>query len=174
MAKMRKNLKEIVHNIEGHVREKGADTLGSVTYCITTGAALDAAAGLNLKGIIASRTSALLANALTGAPYGMWRNLMYKLTRTNDKSSHARKYLTDLLAFNTFQVPFYAGIIGLASLVSEGKVDLNKAEHGALYLAAISPFIGPTMGWYMDKVRKLFGAKSAAEKAYKKTEEQEK
>lgn len=71
----------------------------------------------------------------------------------------------ELFAFNTFQVPLYAGLVGIGSLVSEGKIDLNKVINGATYAATLSPFIGPTMGWYMDGLRKIFKTKPAAEKA---------
>ena len=83
----------------------------------------------------------------------------------------AQDALTDLVAFNTFQVPVYATALSIGSLVSEGNVNLDKVKHGAGYLATISPFIGPTMGWYMDRLRKLFKLESAPEKARIKFEQ---
>lgn len=115
--------------------------------------------------MVASRLYSIAANTSTGALYGMWRNLIFKATKTTDKSKNIRKYLIDLISFNTFQVPVYATAVGVASLISEGHVDMEKVGHGAAYIAAISPLIGPTMGWYMDKLRKVFGVKSAPEKA---------
>jgi len=147
------------------IKEKLADTFGNVTYSLVVGGTLDYASGLNPAGIITSRAYATAVNSATGALYGMWRNFMFELTKTNDKSKGVRKYLTDLLAFNTFQVPIYATALSVASLVSEGHVNLEKVEKGVTYLAAISPFVGPTTGWYMDKCRKFIGVKSAPEKA---------
>ena len=44
-------------------------------------------------------------------------------------------------------------------VVNEGE----KVAKGAIFLASLSPLIGPAFGWYMDRIRKAFGAKSAAE-----------
>lgn len=146
------------------------DTVGNITYSLITGSILDYCAGLNFAGILASRASATAMNSVTGGPYGWWREKAFKLTKTNKESGKIRKTLVDLLSFNTFQVPIYAAAVAIGSLISEGKVDIEKVQNGATYLATISPFIGPTMGWYMDGCRKLFGIKSAAEGAYKKNE----
>lgn len=143
------------------------DTAGNITYSLIAGSILDYCAGLNLAGIIASRASATAMNSVTGGLYGWWREKAFKVTKTNKESSKLRKSLVDLLAFNTFQVPIYATAVAIGSLFSEGKVDIKKVQNGAVYLATISPFIGPTLGWYMDGCRKLFGVKSAAEGAYK-------
>jgi len=143
------------------------DTAGNITYSLIVGSLLDYSAGLNLAGIVASRASATAMNSVTGGPYGWWREKIFKTTKTTEKSGKIRKTLVDLLAFNTFQVPIYAAAVAIGSYVSEGKVDMEKVQNGATYLATISPLIGPTMGWYMDGFRKLFGIKSAAEGAYK-------
>ncbi|MDD5253985.1 MAG: L-alanine exporter AlaE [Candidatus Nanoarchaeia archaeon] len=144
------------------------DTAGNITYSLVVGSVLDYWTGLNLAGIIASRASATAMNSVTGGPYGWWREKAFKIAKTSEESGRLRKTLVDLLAFNTFQVPIYAAAITIGSLFSEGKVDMEKVQNGATYLATISPFIGPTLGWYMDGCRKLFGVKSAAEGAYKK------
>lgn len=143
------------------------DTAGAITYSIIIGSLLDYSAGLNLMGIITSRSFATAVNSVTGGPYGWWREQAFRFTKTTEKSGQLRRTLVDLLAFNTFQVPIYATSVAVASLVSEGKVDMEKVQSGATYLAAISPLIGPTMGWYMDGLRKLFKVKPAAEGAYR-------
>ena len=145
------------------VKEKAADTFGGVSYSLVTGAMLDYAVGLNLTGIIASRTSATTMNLFTSAPYGMWRNFIFRTAKTTESSRNTRKMLTDLLAFNTFQVPIYATGIAIGSFASEGRIDWEKVAKGAIFLASLSPLIGPAFGWYMDRIRKAFGAKSAAE-----------
>jgi len=78
----------------------------------------------------------------------------------------ARKTTIDLTAFNTFQIPIYAIAVAIGSFVSEGEINLEKIENGARNLAVFSPLVGPTLGWYMDWCRKLFGIKSAVEGAY--------
>ncbi|MBN1377220.1 L-alanine exporter AlaE [Candidatus Woesearchaeota archaeon] len=143
------------------------DTVGNITYSLIVGSLLDYIAGLNFTGIVASRASATVMNSVTGGIYGWWREKTFKLTKTTEKSGNLRKRLVDLLAFNTFQVPIYSVAIAIGSYVSEGKVDMEKVKNGATYLATISSLIGPTMGWYMDCFRKLFGVNSAAEGAYR-------
>ena len=103
-------------------KEGWVDTLGNVSYSLAVGSALDYAAGLNGLGILASRAYATGMNLPTAAPYGKWRNFVFEKTRTTDDSSKLRKGLTDLLAFNTFQVPVYASAIAVGSLISEGKI----------------------------------------------------
>ena len=82
----------------------------------------------------------------------------------------------ELLAFDTFQVPLYATVIGFGSLVSnlskgELKIDFDKVQNGVAILTAVSPLVGPTVGLYMESVRKLFNLKSAPRKARESLEE---
>lgn len=149
---------------KGSKKEFLVDTLGNVSYSLVVGSLLDYVSGLRGLGIVTSRTYATGVNTTTGGLYGKWRNFVFKVTKTSDSSNKLKKYLVDLLAFNTAQVPIYASAVALGSFVSEGKVDLEKVTNGARNLAIISPLIGPTMGWYMDIIRKCFGLKSAAEK----------
>ena len=146
-------------------KEKIVDTIGGVTYSLIVGSMLDYSSDLDIKGIIASRTSATGMTFLTSAPYGMWRNFVFKTAKTNDSSGNLRKTLTDLLAFNTFQAPIYATAVAIGSLVSEGRIDWEKVRVGSLHIAVISPLIAPTFGWYMDRIRKAFSIKSATEQA---------
>ena len=142
------------------------DIGGNVTYGLIVGTLLDYSAGLNLAGIVASRTYATMMNTVVGGPYGWWREKAFQVTKTNEEHSKPRKTLVDLLAFNTFQIPLYATALSIGSLISEGSIDAEKVRDGATNLAIISPLIGPTMGWYLDGFRKLFGVKSAAQGAY--------
>ena len=64
------------------------DTAANVSYSLAVGAALDYAAGLNLSGIIASRTSATGINILTGGVYGWLREKTYKITKSNRLNKH--------------------------------------------------------------------------------------
>ena len=144
------------------------DTIGNISYSLTVGILLDYCIGLNLAGIIASRASATAMNSVTGGPYGWWREKAFEITQTNEKSGGLKKGFVDLLAFNTFQVPIYAVALIMGSLVSEGEIDTEKVQNGTMYLASISVFIAPTLGWYMDGCRKLFNVKPATEGAYKK------
>ena len=167
--KPEQDLEKIIENTEptDSIKEKVVDTVGNITYSLMVGSALDYCSGLNCSGIITSRASATAMNAATGAPYGMWRNLLYRVTKTDEKSGAVRKFILDLVAFNSFQLPIYAIAIGAGSRFSEGEVNWEKVRAGAEYLAMISPIIGPTLGWYMDGIRKLFGMRSASQKVNK-------
>ena len=162
--------------VERKGKESLIDTLGLVTYSLLAGAITDYASGLRGLGIVASRAYGTAINLPTGAPYGKYRNFLYKKTKTTDKSSKVRKYLVELLAFDTFQVPLYATVIGFGSLVSnlskgELKIDFDKVQNGVAILTAVSPLVGPTVGLYMESVRKLFNLKSAPRKARESLEE---
>ena len=146
-------------------KESIVDTIGNFSYPLVVGGIVDYFSGLRGLGIVASRTYAAGINIPTGAPYGQWRNFLYRKTKTTKKSSKLRKYLVELLAFNTFQVPLYASVFAVGSLVSKGEIDFEKVVNSAKNLAMLSPIIGPTMGMYMDGLRKVFRLKSAPEKA---------
>lgn len=85
---------------------------------------------------------------------------MYEVTKTKEESKLLRKGLVDLLSFNSFQVPIYASAIAISSLFSEGKVDFEKVSDGSAYLASISPLIAPTLGWWANCFRRMFGLPS--------------
>jgi len=173
------------------------DTGSNITYSLIAGSLLDYWSGLNFWGIVGSRASGTAMNFATGGPYGWWREKAFEWTRTNEeprslvnslKESYddyslegikvlkepadiligkTRKVLVDLFAFNTFQVPIYWTAVAIGSLVSEGEINIDKANNGALYLAMVSPLIAPTTGLFMDGCRRLFGIRSAAEGAYR-------
>lgn len=88
------------------------------------------------------------------------------MTGTCQEGGAVRRNLVDLCAFNTFQVPLYLGIVAFGSYISEGKMDFEKACAGGEYLVMISPIIGPTLGWYTDWCRTIFGIKTAAQGVY--------
>jgi hypothetical protein len=173
------------------------DTAGNITYSLIVGSIIDYSTGLDIVGILASRGYATAMNSVTGAFYNWWREQAFEVTKTKDtgglyqgiqdlyrriikrekkKSIKSilydmfRSTIVELLAFNTLQVPIYATAVAIGSLVSEGRIDWEKVQDGATYLAEISPLIAPTMGLYMDGFRRMFGVKSAAEGAYKSKE----
>jgi hypothetical protein len=144
------------------------DTAATVIYSIASGSAFDYASGLDLTGIIASRATGIVFNAVTGGPYGWWREKVYKITGTKEDSGKIRKFLAEMLATNTFQTPTYCIMIAVGSLVSEGYVDFEKIKNGMIYVTAFSPLLCTTIGWFIDKFRRLFGISPAAKGAYKK------
>ncbi|MBI5002208.1 L-alanine exporter AlaE [Candidatus Woesearchaeota archaeon] len=146
------------------------DTFSNITYTTVVGAVLDALSGLNLSGIVAARIASCGTNVLTSAPYGWWTEKVYHYTKTNESAGFVRKRVVDLLAFNTFQIPVYATVLAVGTLVSEGEINIEKVKNGAENLFYASPFIGPTLGWYMASCRRIFGLRTTAEGAYKRIE----
>ncbi|MBS3079726.1 L-alanine exporter AlaE [Candidatus Pacearchaeota archaeon] len=158
-------------------KETLVDTLGMVSYALVVGAGIDYSAGLDAMGIVSARAYGTAINIPTGGPYGKWRNFVYKKTKTTDQSSKLKKYVAELLSFNSFQVPLYATVVAVGSLASnllangEFKIDFNKVSTGAQHLAMASPLIGPTLGLYTEGLRRLFGLKSAPRKARESLED---
>lgn len=158
-------------------KETLVDTLGMVSYALVVGAGMDYSAGLDTMGIVSARAYGTAINIPTGGPYGKWRNFVYKKTRTTDQSSKLKKYLAELLSFNSFQVPLYATVVAVGSLASnlltngELKIDFDKVSAGAQHLAMASPLIGPTLGLYTEGLRRLFSLKSAPRKARESLED---
>lgn len=152
------------------VKQAAVDTFANVSYGIVVGAAINYyKSGLQGWGIVTSRTSATVVNALTGGLYGGWVNFLYRITNTKEKSNELKnklkKGIVDIIALNTFQVPIYAASVALADLVHKGHVEWDGVKHGSEFLAKISPLIGPTLNLYMIGLRRSFGLKSTAEKA---------
>ena len=160
-------LESMVENSEESSRRiNKIDKGGAITYSLVVGTALDYASGLGPMGIITSRAYTSGVNYVTGGWYGKKREDIFRWTNTNENSSWLRKRAVDLLVFNAIQVPIYASAVALASFFNEGEINLEKVKNGSIYLASVSPVIGPTMNIWMDVFRRLFGIKSAAEGAY--------
>ena len=106
MNKQKKSLEEATVEEEKRLSKRGkiADFLSGITYSLVVGSLLDYSAGLRFPGIMYSRASSLVTDSLTSAPYGMWRDKVFKTAKTTEKSGKIKKYLTDLVAFNTFPV----------------------------------------------------------------------
>ncbi|NQV90990.1 L-alanine exporter AlaE [Candidatus Woesearchaeota archaeon] len=161
------SLEEITN--QGTKKAALVDIGSNITYTTIIGAGIDAWTGLNLTGIVAARTASLGTVSLTSAPYGWWTEKVYQFTRTRENANFFRKRAVDLLSFNTFQIPVYMTVVAVGSFVSEGEINTEKVKNAAENLAILSPFIGPTLGVYMNICRKLFGIKTTAEGAYNKS-----
>ncbi|MBN2567351.1 L-alanine exporter AlaE [Candidatus Woesearchaeota archaeon] len=158
-------VRNALHDKESRTYTGLIDTLGNVTFSLAVGSLLDYSSGLDWRGIVGSRASASALNTTTGGLYGGWRDYIFRITRTTEKSHWLRNRGADLLAFNTFQVPVYAVALSVGSLVQEGEFDYYKVLEGCKNLAVISPLIAPTMGMYMNRVRKWFGVSTPEQRA---------
>ena len=169
-----KSLDDVVEKSNPSVKKIAAvDTGATVAYSLIAGTCLDCAAGLNLTGVLVSRAMGTASNTATGGLYGWWREKVYDFTKTDEKSGKTRKFLTELLAFNSCRVPTYYAALCISSHISEGAVNFEKAQNGAMYLAAISPIFGPTLGLFIDSARRIFKIKPADEGAYRRNAPEE-
>jgi len=145
------------------------DTLAGLTYSLSVGTLFDITAGLDLMGVLYSRLFNVSSSTITAGIIGKYRNIIYSQFKTTKQSSRFKQYFTELFCFNTAVVPLYGVSLTIASFFSEWKFNLDEAVKGMKYLAEFSPALSPFMGWYFDRVRKLFGVRSAAE-SYEKIE----
>ena len=143
------------------------DRRGSVTYGLIVGGTLDYFTGLGPIGIAISRFSATTMNYAVGGIYGKARELAYRLTGTTEQSSWLRRRAAELIPFNVLQPATTALAVAIGCLISEGSVDLEKVQEGALNMLFCSQVIAPAMGMYLDLFGRVFGVQSAARRAYK-------
>ena len=158
-------LKTKVQSYKTYKKAILADTISMVTYSIGVGIALDAAIGLKGLEILTARASGVVNNSLTGGPYGLWRDGIYKAMKVVEDSGRLKRFAAEMLSFNSFQVPIYGAILGAIGWMSKGELNTSNALNGAGFLALLSPIISPTTGWWMDSVRKIFGVKVATGRA---------
>ena len=98
----------------------------------------------------ADRLTAIPAMLLTGRPYGLWRDMIFRRTGALDRGSIAST-LTDTLAFLTFQVPVYAAILLFAGA---SPLQMLPAISSALVLLILLSW---PYGVYLDACRRLAG-----------------
>ena len=149
-----------------------ADTCAALSFSIVVGTALDIFAS-RLRGyaVLASRIYNGASCIAFGGVYGAWREQIYCTVNTVEESHRVRKWATDMLTLNTFWTNVYAVGVAASSYIGEGQVDWLKVGDGTTYLVALSPLVGASNGWWMDKVRSWFKINSAAIGAYKNKHE---
>lgn len=128
-------------------------------------------ADMDITDSLKARGIATIVNAFTARPYGKYRDFIFKKLKTTKESGFWKKYLTDVLAFATFQAPLYAGILAVSGAELEGVLA------GSATITALSGFIGRPYGAYLDILRKSCGLKPSydlenqTKREFKKEEE---
>ncbi|MBU1202283.1 MAG: L-alanine exporter AlaE [Nanoarchaeota archaeon] len=176
-------------------KKVAVDTGSRVSYSVVVGALIDYfMGGLTGWGIVASRGVATGINSVTSGPYGWWQDKWYGILKTvpetrklkevfddNDISHYferekfgevanysgrrGKQFLTDMIAFNTFEPIVYGISNCVGQLINTGDVDFQQVAEGMKAVVYISPLIAPTMRWTMQGARKIFGIKTSAELA---------
>jgi hypothetical protein len=152
--------------------EENVDRFSSISYSIIAGVYVDSLVPLTPIECLISRGSSIPLNYFTGDYYGKWRDKVFARIKTTDKMSKPRQVvtniITDIIAFNTFQVPVYAAALALTQvphLFTHQEFDTRAIIRGMGYLALYSPFSAPTFGYFMNIHREFFGIPTPREKA---------
>lgn len=142
-----------------NVRQIFADTTAAVTFSWLIGSINDLAAGLDTKQWLKTRGAMSVANAILGRPYSMYRDFINRKMGVTKESGFFRRALADMTAAVTVYAPLYAGVLYF----------LTDAKHDQMMAACatqtiMAAVIGRPYGWYNDKMRGWFGAKSEYQK----------
>lgn len=132
------------------VRHAAADTFAMVIFCFVVGMVVEVViSGMSFEQSLASRLLSIPVNIAIAWPYGVYRD--WFVSRAG-KLSAARpvKLIADLLAFASFQLPVYAGI-----LFSVGAT-LEQIIPAVASTAVISCAMGVVYGQFLEICRRWF------------------
>ena len=110
-------------------------------------------AGMEGDEVLQTRLISAGVNFFYGGIYGWFRGKWANFWNTDANSSRLRKLIVDTTGNVTLGVPTYIGI--LASSGASAK-EIAATLPGLFTLVIVT---GRPFGWYMDKVKKLFGVK---------------
>ena len=135
-------------NLESLVSKTTAvDTFAMVSYGAVVGTFIEGVViGLDGIQVLKSRCISVAVNSCLGGAYGRYYD--YWMGKTNDKESGLlKKSLIDMAVYSSFWTPIYA--LWLYCIGA----DSTQIKESCLLSACISPLLGPTTNWYIDKVR---------------------
>lgn len=132
------------------------DTGANISYSVAVMSTIEyCALGMEPEQVVKSRAAAQLMNMVISRPYGMYRDYVFKRFGVSEESSGVKKYLADLFVFNTMGIPMYMGILAFSG------ADAQQIAMGACTVPVISTFMSRTLGWWIDRVRKWCGVRTA-------------
>jgi hypothetical protein len=112
-------------------------------------------AGMTVGQSLKVRGISVVVNTFLARPYGVYRDRLFKLLRTTEKSSQMRKFWTDYMIFSSFWTPVYAGMLAAGGA---GEHQIIKACAAGLVANMVT---GRPFGAYFDLVRRKTGLKPA-------------
>ncbi len=131
------------------------DASASITFGTVVGGANEyLIAGMTLDQVFHSRGMMMIPNLLVGRPYGVYRDWMFRKTKTRKESHWLRKGLLDIFTLTTFQCPIYAGVLALAG------ADKEQITAAVTTVTLGAPLIGVAYGRYLDWFRNVCGIQS--------------
>lgn len=125
-----------------------ADTLALLLFFTTTGIINERfIAQMTWDEVLDARLLGALLMIPVGRPYGLWRDWMMRRTTYTRLS----QLFWDSAALLSFQVPIYAAIIAVSGASGTGLL------YGILGAATMMLILGRPYGWFLNRVRGLFG-----------------
>lgn len=106
--------------------------------------------GMTVPEVLTTRAAAIPILLISGAVYGLWRDLLHRIAGFED-GGRIWRGVVDTLSCLSFRVPVYALI-----LVIGGAQGLPLL-HGVLSGAVIIALSGRPLGLWMDGLRRMFG-----------------
>lgn len=131
-----------------------ADTLALISFTVVTGMFIEIAiVGMTLQQSIMSRLMCQPLNISLGRLYGIYRDFIIgKLC--GGKQSRLKETLGDILAYLTFQLPPYIGILVVVGMDMQGIITASISQTLALLV------LGAPYGRWLGFVRRRFATES--------------
>ena len=129
-----------------------ADTLAMIIFSTVVAMMIEIAiAGMTVEQSVQTRLIAAPVNLATGWIYGLFRDWLFRLTRTDmTKAGWISKTVLDTMAFVIFQMPLYAGI-----LYTAGATPIQIVTASSTATLSVAP-LGRPYGMFLDYIRRLF------------------
>ena len=133
------------------VRRYLADTSALIVYSTVAGAFVElVVAGLTVEQCLRARLTAVPIILITGRPYGLYRDWIWRLTRA-DEGVAARRVIADTTAFVSFQLPAY-WIVLLVAGATFWQIATASVTATVILLVSGRPY-----GALLDLFRRLYG-----------------
>ena len=137
------------------MRRMIVDTTATILFFTTVAALTELfVAGMEPQQVLTTRLVMMPMMALTGRPYGLWRDWFFQRTKPTVAWSQT---LIDGVAFLTFQLPVYAATLLLVG-ASTTEILTLLGSTAILMLIVSRPF-----GLFLDLARRLAGVDSQRE-----------
>ncbi|MBX2856359.1 MAG: L-alanine exporter AlaE [Rhodobacteraceae bacterium] len=125
------------------------DTIATIVFFTVIASLIELAiAGMEPMQVLLTRAVMIPIMALTGRPYGLWRDWIFRRLRPQGRRS---TITTELIAFLSFQAPIYIATLALAG----ASFDEIATATGAAILAML--LISRPFGLFLDAVRRRAG-----------------
>ena len=136
------------------MRRVAADVFAMITFSTALGMGIEIlVSGMSFDQSIHARLMAIPVNLLTGRPYGVFRDWLFR--RLNVQPGRPlQKALVDTLAFVLFQIPLYAAVL-VASGATPSQILKACAAMSGFFTLSGRPY-----GVFLDLCRRIVGVPS--------------